>query len=130
MKQIRNFLIVGSINTIFSYTFYSVFLYIGFNYWLSALFSTIIGVFFSFKTLERFVFHSNNKSIYKFISVYSLIYLLNITLIKFFNGIPYNYYVAGFFAIVICAAVSFFLNKYFVFINIKTKLHSINSNEH
>jgi putative flippase GtrA len=122
MKQIRNFLIVGSINTIFSYTFYSVFLYIGFNYWLSALFSTIIGVFFSFKTLGRFVFHSNNnKLIYKFISVYSLIYLLNITLIKFFNGISYNYYVAGFFAIVICAAVSFFLNKYFVFMNVDNK---------
>lgn len=115
-KQARSFLIVGLINTLFSYIIYSIFLYAGLDYKLSVLLSTILGVFFSFRTLGTFVFHNNDKKlIYRFIVLYSLIYFLNITLIKFFYNLVYNYYLAGGFAIVICAIVSFIFNKYFVF---------------
>ena len=124
IRQVKSFLIVGSINTLFSYIIYSIFLYAGLDYKLSALLSTILGVFFSFKMLGSFVFHiSNGRLIYKFLLAYSLIYFINITIIKFVNNIVHNYYISGVFSIVVCAAVSFFLNKYFVFTDNKKAVH-------
>ncbi|MBT4732800.1 GtrA family protein [Candidatus Woesearchaeota archaeon] len=115
-KQVKLFIVVGSINTLVYYLIYSFFLYIGMDYKLSVLLATILGVFFSFKTLGNFVFLNNsNKLLYKFILAYSLIYLLNVALIKLFYSIVFNYYLSGLISIIVCAFVSFFLNKYFVF---------------
>jgi putative flippase GtrA len=115
-KQIKLFIVVGSINTLVYYLIYSFFLYIGMDYKLSVLLATILGVFFSFKTLGNFVFlNKSNKLLYKFILVYSVIYLLNVALIKLFYSVVFNYYISGLISVVVCAFVSFFLNKYFVF---------------
>ena len=114
--QIKRFLLVGTVNTLFYYIIYSSILYLGADYKLSVLLATILGIFFSFKMLGRFVFF-NTKSvlIYRFILVYFFIFLLNIVLIYFFNMLFLNYYISGFFAALCCAIFSFILNKYFIF---------------
>jgi putative flippase GtrA len=115
-SQVKIFLIVGLINTMFYYFLYSIFLYIGIEYKLSALFSTIFGSIFSFKTIGGLVFdNANNSLIYKFLFVYLLIYLVNISLIDLFNSVFFNYYISGFVSIIVCAFISFLLNKFYVF---------------
>ena len=66
-KELINFLIVGFLNTLFGYSLYAFFIYLGLNYVLAILFSTILGIVFNFKTIGKFVFQNDsNKLIIKF----------------------------------------------------------------
>lgn len=115
-KQILRFLFVGILNTIVFYTLYSIFIYLGLDYKWAVLFATLIGILFSFKTFGKFVFHNRDKHIiYKFLLVYSILYLASIGLIYVFEKIFLNYYLSGFFATLCCAVLSFILNKWYVF---------------
>jgi len=115
-NQLISFILVGIINTMFYYIVYSGFIFFGLDYKLSVLFATIIGVLFSFNTFGKYVFNNSDKKlIFRFISVYVLLYFLNISFIALFNIFLKNYYVSGFIATILCAIISFVLNKYFVF---------------
>ncbi|MDQ7062031.1 MAG: GtrA family protein [Sulfurimonas sp.] len=115
-KQIISFLLVGIINTIVGYSLYALFIYLGFSYILSVLFATILGVLFNFKTIGKFVFKSkSDNAILKFILVYSIVFVVNIVIIKIFKGYEFNDYLSGLFAIIPASAISFILNKYYVF---------------
>ena len=115
-KQIGRFLVVGIINTLFYYTLYSFFIFIEVDYKLAVLFATAIGVFFSFKMFGKFVFNNNNNRLFfKFMLIYFILYILNISLINLFNNILNNYYISGLIATLVGAVVSFILNKLFVF---------------
>lgn len=115
-KQIIKFILVGIINTIFGYGLYALFIYIGFHYFYATLFATILGVVFNFKTTGKIVFNSSeNRLIYKFVIVYICIFLLNLSIIKFFKYLTFDDYMSGLFAIVFCAIVSFVLSKIYVF---------------
>ncbi len=106
------------INTAIYYMIYSIFLYLDIDYKLSALFATMIGVFVSFTTFRKFVFYNKQTNlIYKFILVYVLIYIVNIGFIKFSNIMLDSYYISGMASAIVCAPLSFLLNKYFVFNN-------------
>ena len=115
-KQIFNFILVGILNTIFGYTLYALFIYLGFDYILSVFFATILGVLFNFKTIGNFVFNSkNNNTLVKFILVYTIVFSVNVLTIKIFKSYEFNDYVAGFFGIIPASIISFILNKYYVF---------------
>lgn len=115
-KQIVNFILVGIINTIFGYFIYVLFIYIGFNYILAVFFATILGVLFNFKTISKYVFESNDKKLFfKFIFVYSIVFIVNIFLIKYFKLFSMDEYLAGFLSIGPIAILSFILNKFFVY---------------
>ena len=115
-KQIFNFILVGVLNTIVGYALYALFIYLGFEYILSVLFATILGVMFNYKTIGKFVFESKSKnSAIKFILVYVIVFLVNISVIKVFKMNGFNDYIAGFFAIIPASIVSFVLNKFYVF---------------
>ncbi len=123
-KQILNFILVGVINTLFGYSLYALFIYIGFNYSLSLLYATVLGVLFNFKTIGKYVFNSKeNKTIIKFILVYISIYLINLTLIKLFKSFDFNNYIAGFCAIIPASVLSFVLNKHYVFKENKNEIN-------
>ena len=110
------FIAVGLINTIFGYGLYLTCLYIGFNYMLAALISTILGVIFNFFTTGRLVFSSNDNSlIFKFIFVYLIIYFFTILGITVLNLFTISYEIAGAFMILPNAILAFFLNKSMVF---------------
>ncbi|MFA5793885.1 MAG: GtrA family protein [Candidatus Brocadiia bacterium] len=114
--QFIRFLIVGGVNTVFGYSIYALFIYIGLHYTIAALASTILGVLFNFKTTGIFVFKSNRNSLlFKFIGVYAVIYLLNIACLKIFNMLEVNMYLAGAILILPLAVLSFILNKKYVF---------------
>lgn len=115
-KFIR-FIIVGVLNTIVGYSLFTFFIFLNIHYSLAVLFSTILGVLFNFKSIGKLVFESSDNSlIYRFVGVYTIIYLLNITGLWLFelNGFT-NMYLNGFILIFPLAIVSFVLNKKYVF---------------
>lgn len=116
-EQFIRFLIIGAINTAFAYGLYALFIFAGCHYALAVLLSTVIGVFFSFKTFGNFVFaNPNNGLIFKFFAVYAGCYLLNVGILKTLTGAGVkNLYLAGLISSFLVAMVSFFLNKFVVF---------------
>jgi len=115
-KEVFDFIKIGMINTIFYYLVYIFFLFIGFNYYFSALLATSIGVLFNFKTFGKYVFFNEDKSrIIRFIATYTILYIVNILFINIFNYILNNYYFSGFLSIFPYSFFSFILNKKFVF---------------
>ena len=115
-QQVIRFIAVGIVNTLFGYGIYAVLIFFGLHYMNAVLFATIAGVLFNFKTIGHYVFESSDSSLLvKFFVVYTVIYGINVGLIRVFSLWSIDYYTAGFLAIVPCAAISFILNKRFVF---------------
>ena len=116
-RQDVKFLLVGIMNTAFGYGLFALFIYLGLYYPLAVLFSTILGVLFNFKTIGKLVFgSSDNGLIFRFILVYIITYFLNIFFLWLFKWLGFdNMYINGFLLLIPLAAVSFLLNKFFVF---------------
>lgn len=115
-RQVVHFVLIGLVNTIVYYTFYSMFLFLQLDYTVSVVFATILGVLFNFKSFGKYVFNNDKNSlIYKFIGVYVILFIVNIIFINFFYVFLNNYYVAGFLAIFPYSVISYYLNKEFVF---------------
>ena len=116
-RQAVKFLLIGILNTTFGYGLFSLFIYVRLHYSLAVLLSTIFGVMFNFKTIGKLVFKSDDNSlIFKFIFVYIITYFLNIFFLWLFKRLGFdNMYINGFVLLIPLAAVSFLLNKFFVF---------------
>lgn len=115
-RQVTRFIAVGVVNTLFGYGIYALLIFLGLDYMYAVLFATVAGVLFNFKTIGHYVFESTDRSLLlKFFMVYGIVYGINVGLIRLFSLWNIDYYTAGFLAIVPCAAVSFILNKRFVF---------------
>ncbi len=111
-----SFLAIGAVNTIFYYGIYSILIYISLDYKAAVFVATIIGVIFSFKTFGKFVFNNKDASlIYKFLFVYFILYVCNITAIYLIDLELKNLYISGFVATLCCAVLSFVLNRWYVF---------------
>lgn len=114
--QFIKFLFVGGINTLFGYGIYALFLKLGFYYTSAVFWSTILSILFNFKTTGLLVFkNNNNQLIFKFFSVYLVVYLINIFCLKLFDLFNFNLYLAGFILLLPMALLSFFLLRTFVF---------------
>ncbi len=110
------FILVGGLNTLFGYSLYAFFIYIGLRYPLAILFSTLLGILFNYRSIGKFVFnYSNHDLFFKFIGVYLIIYLFNLFLIQIVHSLVVNLYFAGFIALPPSATLAFILNKHFVF---------------
>lgn len=114
-KQIINFIIVGIFNTIFGYSIYALFIFLGFSYIIAVLFATLLGILFNFRTIGKYVFNSSNNGFFKFALVYAIVFIINIVVIKILKDFGLNDYISGLLAIVPASIISFILNKYFVF---------------
>ena len=111
------FLLVGALNTLFSYCVYSLLLFIGGHYAIAVIVSTVLGVLFNFKTTGVIVFKNNdNALIFKFVGVYSVTCSLNIIFLKIFDMLGFNLYFAGAILILPMALISFILMKKLVFV--------------
>lgn len=110
------FLVMGGINTGFSYGVYALLVYCGLNYAVSNLCSLILGILFSFRTQAAFVFQQGAQGLFmRYVMVWSILYLSNIAMIGSLIRIGANAYSAGALAIVPTAVLSYFLQKSFVF---------------
>ena len=116
-QQFLTFLVVGVINTIFSYSLFSLLHYVGLHYTIAVFLSTCVGVLFNFKTTGRLVFKNKaNHLLGYFIGVYVLLYILTIILMKVFMSLlGVNAYIAYGITIFIMPILSYLLNKHYVF---------------
>jgi len=116
------FLLVGVLNTAFSYLLYASLILIGLKYLLAFSISYVAGVLFNFQTIGRLVFkNKSNKLLFRFVGVYVVIYLLNAEGLRIADALNINIeyktkmLVASAILVVPMAMVSFVLNKLFVF---------------
>lgn len=115
-KKFTTFLLVGGVNTLFGYSLFSLFIFLGVHYTLAVLFSSVLGILFNFKTTGRFVFKSrSNALIYRFFAVYIVTYFINIGMLKILSGWGMNMYLAGLLLPLPVAIISFLLQHRFVF---------------
>lgn len=115
--QFTVFLFVGALNTVVGYALYVLFVWLGLGYVFAPLCSTVAGVLFNFQTIGRLVFNSkDNRLIGRFLGVYAVVYVLNVTGLKAFElaGLA-NLYIAGLLLALPLALLSFVLNKKWVF---------------
>lgn len=115
-SQFLLFLVIGGVNTCFGFSIFSLLIFLDLHYTVAVFFSTCLGVLFNFKTTGYIVFKNTNYLLFfKFVLVYTVIYFLNIGIIKLCLFAQPNVYAAGLVSTIICALVSYALNKNFVF---------------
>jgi len=114
--QAIRFVLVGVLNTTFSYLIYAALLFFGLGYQLANLLAVIVGILFSFKTQGRLVFHNNdNRLLGRFVLCWALIYICVIFLIGRIIALGFDAYLAGALALPFSVALSYLGQKYFVF---------------
>ncbi len=114
--QFLRFLVVGGINTAFSYGVFSGVLYLGAHYAVASFASIALGILFGFILQGRFVFGNTESSlIFRFVLVALLLYGAHTTLLKGADTLKLNLYAAGALLTLPMALLSFWLNRRFVF---------------
>ena len=114
--KFAKYIIIGIVNTIFGYSVFALLIFLNLHYFFASLLATIAGVLFNFKTISKVVFKTNDNSlIIRFVAVYCFTFLVNLGGLKIFTIYNINMYLAGFFLLIICTPISFFLNNQFVF---------------
>jgi putative flippase GtrA len=111
------FMLVGILNTIFGYTCFALFVFLGFGDILAPFFANFLGILFNFKTYGHFVFkNSDNSLIFKFFAVYGIVYISNVIgLILFAKAGLENRYISGFILLLPLALLAYYLNGKYVF---------------
>lgn len=110
------FLVVGGINTVFSYILYAFLLFIGLHYLLSVIIAFIISVLFNFETTGRLVFQNNDRRLLlKFIFSYVIILAISLLSLNLLVIVEISPYLAGLLNIFPVAVISFLIQRTFVF---------------
>ncbi len=115
-NQFIRFLIVGGVNTAFSYAVYACLLYTGLPYVIANFGALVAGTVFSFRTQGRFVFGNQDaRLIVRFAACWIAIFAVNIVLIRLLLFLGLNAYWAGAWAMIPVTLLSFFIQKFVVF---------------
>lgn len=115
-KQWMRFLWIGALNTFFGYGVYALLLILGASYFIGSLCSIIVGIVFSFHTHSTVVFRSAVRGIFwRYLVVWTLLYLGNILLIGYLIQVGLSAYVAGLLTTLPNAMLSYLLQRRFVF---------------
>lgn len=110
------FILVGIINTVFGYIVFASLIALGLHYTLAIFLGTCLGIIFNFHTFGRLVFNNQKYNLlYKFIITYGIIYIVNISVVKWLLSLGLNIYLAGFLSTILMAGLSYTLNKLWVF---------------
>lgn len=110
------FILVGVLNTTFSYLIYAGLLFVGFGYQLANLLALLLGIFFSFKTQGHLVFNNaNNRLLGRFVVSWTLIYFCTIILIHWIMALGFDAYAAGALSLPLSVVLSYVIQRYFVF---------------
>ena len=116
VRRFIRFILVGGINTCFSFVIYALLLLLGAHYAFAVLIANIAGIAFNFKTTSRFVFQRNDsRLIFRFIAAYGLSYVLGVFCIRILLSWGVNRFLAGAITAVPMAGISFILLSLFVF---------------
>jgi putative flippase GtrA len=116
VRQFLRFLVVGGINTVFGYSLFAVFVYIGFTYPYAIALSTIGGVLFNFHSVGRLVFsHAPKSRFLRFVGVYVVVYLVNLAGVRELLGFGLGVYIANAIMLIPLSVLAFVLNRKLVF---------------
>lgn len=114
--QFVRFLVVGVLNTGFSYGVYAALLYGGLGFVLANMLATALGILFSYRSQSRLVFHEQGRgSLWRFAGVWAVIWLINIGCIAGLVRLGFSAYWAGAIALVPTVLCSYVLQKFLVF---------------
>ena len=115
-RQLFKFLVVGVLNTGFSYAIYACFLWLGLPFALANLGAVLLGILFSFRTQGKLVFgNSDGRLVYRFAACWAIIYGVNIGLISMLMRAGLNAYWAGAIALLPITCISYFVQRFLVF---------------
>lgn len=109
------FLVIGSINTGFSYLVYVLFLFLGLDYPQANLLAMISGVLFGFLTNSKLVFKFKGNFL-KYLMLWFALYIVNIGIIWLFVSFNCTPYLAGFLALPIITLFSYIAQKNLIFL--------------
>jgi putative flippase GtrA len=110
------FLLVGTVNTGFSYLVYAIFLFIGLHFALANLLALIFGILFSFHTQGHLVFDNTDRRLLgRFVLAWVVIYLANLCIIAGFVALGCGAYLAGALTLPFSTGLSYVVLKRFVF---------------
>jgi putative flippase GtrA len=114
--QLLRFLVVGGLNTAFGYSLFAVLIYVGTGYPIAIGLATIGGVLFNFQSFGRWVFRGAPWSrFWRFVSVYCVVYLVNLEGVWLLVSFGMNVYVANAIILIPLSLLAFILNRRFVF---------------
>jgi len=115
-NRFLRFLVIGGINTAFSYSLYVILLFIGLHYLQAGIVSFILSIFFNFETTRRLVFKNNDRRLLlKFIFSYLIILVISLFFLNLLVTIGISPYLAGLLNVLPMAIISFLIQKVFVF---------------
>jgi putative flippase GtrA len=115
-RRFIRFLLVGGLNTAFSYSVYAILLLLGLGYVVANFLALVSSILFSFKTQGTFVFNNTTRRlIFRFSICWLFIYLCNIAFIGEMLKFGLDAYTAGALAIPPIIVISYLVQKYFVF---------------
>ncbi len=115
-RELFTFIIVGSLNTLFSYGLFCLFIYLGLNHFVAITLSFCCGLMVSFQTIGRFVFRAHDpKRMAKFVTLYLGLYFFNLIFLDSLKYFSHNWYLNGLITTIIAAGLSFIFNKLWVF---------------
>ena len=120
--QFFRFVLVGLLNTAFSYGTYAGLLYAGLEFRIASLIALILGIFFSFTTQGTVVFRNATRfTFFKFVIAWALIYGFNILVITLLMRASLGAYLAGAVATLPVTLASYFILKLLVFGRLKSE---------
>ena len=114
--RLVRFVLVGILNTGFSYAVYALLLAAGVEYRLANLGALLLGILFSFKTQSTLVFRNdNNRLLLRYVLGWAIVYGCNIALIGQCIRFGASAYLAGALALPVTTVVSYLIQTHMVF---------------
>jgi putative flippase GtrA len=114
--RFARFLVVGLLNTAFGYGLFYALLRAGLAPTPALACATVAGVLFNFATTGRVVFANADASrLWRFASVYGLVFLVNDALLELAIGLGFKPAFAQAVLLLPCVALSYILNRTLVF---------------
>jgi putative flippase GtrA len=114
-NQLWRYYQAGIVNTIFGYSLFALFVWLGFNIYLAQITSHVLGMVFNYFTYSRHAFAGHTTTKTRFILSYAGNYLLGLAMLTAISHFIRSPYVAGFMSTVIVSLINFFVLKRLVF---------------
>jgi len=115
-STLARFVVVGVLNTAFSYLFYAALVLAHIDYRLALTICSVVAVVWNFNTTGRLVFGNRRQAlIFKFIIGYGAIYLINLGLLIMLARLGIGELARQAVALPVVVVLSFMLNRGWVF---------------
>ena len=116
MRQLILFGIVGFLNTAFAYGVYAVSLYLGFPYPVAIILSMAASILVGFMGQGRLVFGNGDASrIVRYVVMWGLLLLVHTAIVNRSLAYGLTTYAGGLIAILPVVALSYVIQRYYVF---------------